>query len=81
MVVRGAAADDLCFVSKFLNAFPHGEISLLLLPLLLAVGIWAFGLRFRPWGWDLDLRTGIWALGLGFGPQGWILCLRLGFRL
>ena len=34
--------------------------------LLLAIEIWAFGLRFRPWGWDLSLRAGIWVLGQGF---------------
>ena len=26
--------------------------------LFLAVDIWAFGLRFRPWGWDLGLEAG-----------------------
>ena len=29
--------------------------------LLLAIRIWAFGLGFRPWGWDLDLGAEIWA--------------------
>ena len=28
--------------------------------LLLAIGIWAFGLGLRPWGRDFDLGTGIW---------------------
>ena len=60
-------------------AFTHMGNFLLLL--LSAIGIWALGLRFRPWGWDLALWAGILVLKLGFGPQGWILCLRLGFRL
>ena len=38
-------------------AFTHIGNFLLL---LLAIGIWAFGLGFRPWGRDLDLGTGIW---------------------
>ena len=45
---------------------------------LLAIGIWAFGLGFRPWGWDLDLGAGIWILGLGFGPRGRDLGLEAG---
>ena len=45
-------------------AFTHMRNFLLLHPLL-AIGIGAFGLRLKPWGWDLGLRDGIWALGLG----------------
>ena len=49
-----------------------------LLLLLLVVGIWAFGLRFRPQSWGFG-PWGPW--GLGFGLQSWILFLRLGFGL
>ena len=38
--------------------------------LLLAIGIWALRLRFRPWGWNLGLWAGIWALRLGFESGG-----------
>ena len=37
----------------------------LLLLKLLAIGIWAFGLKLTPWDWDLGPRDGIWVLGLG----------------
>ena len=37
-----------------------------LLLLLLVVVIWAFGLRFRPYGWDFGLGAGVWALGMDF---------------
>ena len=39
--------------------------------ILQAIGIWASGLGFRFWGWNLDLGTGIWASKLGFEPQVW----------
>ena len=39
---------------------------LILLFPLLAIGIWVFELRFRPWGWDLGHRAMIWALRLKF---------------
>ena len=39
-------------------AFSHMRNFLLL---LLAIGIWAFGLKVRPWGLDLDLGAKIWA--------------------
>ena len=55
--------------------------------LLQAIGIRAFGLGFRPWGWGLDLGAGVWASKLGLEPQIWdcgledgILALTLGFR-
>ena len=58
------------------------------LHLLEAIGIWAFGLGFRPWSWGLDLGAGIWASKLGFEPRGWdlgfetgIWALKLGFGL
>ena len=44
-----------------------------------AVGILAFGLGFKFWGWYLDFRTGISALRLRFRHQGWDLGLLLGF--
>ena len=61
--------DGLCF---------HTDRGIFVLHLLLAIGIWAFGLRLRPWGWDLGLRAGIWALRLRYGSQ--VLYLRLEVR-
>ena len=55
------------------------EMGKILLLLLLAVGIWAFGLSLRLWDLDLFLRPGKRALGPGCRPPGWILCLKLGF--
>ena len=40
-------------------------------PKSLETRIWALGLGFGPWGWDLGLKTGIWASRLGYGPPGW----------
>ena len=68
-------------------AAPKGSIAyaftqmrnFLLLHLLLAIRIWAFGLRLRPLGWDLGLRVGIWALRLGYGSQVLYLRLEVGF--
>ena len=51
-------------------AFKHIKNLLLL---LLEIGIWAFGLRCRSWGWNLGLMAGIWAQGLGVRP--WVLNL------
>ena len=48
-------------------AFSHIR-NFLLLHLLLAIGIWAFGLRLRPWGWDFRLKAGIRVLGLVLAP-------------
>ena len=48
-------------------AFSHIR-NFLLLHLLLAIGIWAFGLRLRPWGWDLGLKAGIRVSGLVLAP-------------
>ena len=44
-------------------AFTHKRNYLLLFRV---IGIWTFGLGFRPWGWGLDLGAGISASKLGF---------------
>ena len=36
-------------------------------------GIWALGLGFGLWSWDLSINAGIWASMLGFRPQSWDL--------
>ena len=46
--------------------------------LLLAIGIWAFRLIFRLWGWNLFFMAGIWSLRVGFGPWGWDLGIGAG---
>ena len=43
---------------------------------------WSWGLKmgFKPWRWDLGLKTGIWVLGLGYGLWGWDMGLKAGGR-
>ena len=58
----------MALMESMTYAFTHMRNFLLLLQ---AIGIWAFGLGTRPWGWGFDLWAGIWASKLGFELQVW----------
>ena len=67
-VIRGAVApkgtDDLCFVSKFLNALPLFTKSR-----RKSILVWLLGLDLESWGLNVNLWAGIWVSRLNIRPE------------